>query len=133
MITLTASALQTFRGVDDVSPDLDEMEYDLEQQEKEPEWNFKQLLASPMLRLPLILVCSLAMLQQLSGINFVSERINHDSKFDELSFQVFYYSSSVFENGGVPQESSQYATLGVCFINFLMTGISVRTETSWIY
>ena len=42
-----------------------------EQHNAEPDWTFMMLLKSQELRLPLILVCCLAMSQQLSGINVV--------------------------------------------------------------
>ena len=67
-------ALQRFRGLEDVSEDIAEMQYDLEQQLKEPEWTFRQLLRDKVLRMPLLIVCLLAMAQQLSGINVVSEK-----------------------------------------------------------
>ena len=66
-------ALQKFRGRTDVKADMEEMTREYEIQKSEEEWSFKQLFTARQLRLPLILVCSLAMCQQLSGINVVCE------------------------------------------------------------
>ena len=55
--------------------DINEMKLEHKQQQAEPEWTFKQLLASKQLRLPLMLVCALACSQQLSGINVVCASI----------------------------------------------------------
>ena len=66
------AALVRFRGTDDVDADLQEMKLEQQQAEREPRWTFPQLLRSRELRMPLVLVVSLASCQQLSGINAVS-------------------------------------------------------------
>lgn len=48
------------------------MKLEQEQQKREPKWTFKQLIENKDLRMPLYLVCALAVCQQLSGINVVS-------------------------------------------------------------
>ena len=65
-------ALKRFRGVSDVSHDLAEMQHEVQQQKLDPEWSFMKLLRTKSLRRPLVIVCFLAMSQQLSGINVVS-------------------------------------------------------------
>lgn len=42
-------------------------------------------------------------------------------------FQVFYYSASVFEGSGIPDDKIQYAVLGTGIINVIMTGVSVSS------
>jgi sugar porter (SP) family MFS transporter len=101
-------ALQRFRGTTDVDLDIQEMELEQQQMALEKKWSFKQLLLSKSLRMPLALVCGLACCQQLSGINVV-----------------FYYSTGVFEDSGIPPEKTQYAVIGTGIVNVLMTGISV--------
>ena len=66
------TALKRFRGVSDVSPDLAEMQNEVLLQKLDPEWSFMKLLRTRSLRRPLIIVCLLAMSQQLAGINVVS-------------------------------------------------------------
>lgn len=68
---LCVVALQLFRGTDDVELDIEEMKAEQLQMKEEPKWSFKELLRNKNLRMPLILVCSLACAQQLSGINVV--------------------------------------------------------------
>ena len=68
----TLTAMRVFRGVDNVEDDINEILLEQEQQDLEPKWTFKELLSSKQLRLPLLLVASLASAQQLSGINVVS-------------------------------------------------------------
>jgi hypothetical protein len=67
------AALRRFRGREDVSKDVVEMEAEVQQQRKEPAWSLLQLLRTRSLRLPLLLVCSAAIAQQLSGINVVGD------------------------------------------------------------
>ncbi|XP_013420984.1 solute carrier family 2, facilitated glucose transporter member 1 isoform X3 [Lingula anatina] len=102
-------ALQTFRGADhDVSADIEEMRREQKQLQKQPPWSLGKLFRSKMHRMPFMLVSALALAQQLSGINVV-----------------FYYSSSVFKDAGIPDDYVQYATLGTGIINVIMTVISV--------
>lgn len=73
-MNLLLVALQKFRGEDDVEADIVEMKREIAEQQNEPAWTLKELLTSRTLRLPLMLVCVLAVAQQLSGINMVSMR-----------------------------------------------------------
>ncbi len=65
------SALQKFRGTTEIHLDIQEMKMEQQQQAQEPKWSFAELLRAKGLRTPLIVVCALAMCQQLSGINVV--------------------------------------------------------------
>jgi SP family facilitated glucose transporter-like MFS transporter 1 len=101
-------ALQTFRGEEDVSVFIEEMRAEQEIQRTSPKWTFGMLFRARDLRLPLILLCSLAMSQQLSGINVV-----------------FYYSTGIFLEANIPETMVQYANIGAGAVNMLMTGVSV--------
>ncbi|KAI0220130.1 Solute carrier family 2, facilitated glucose transporter member 3 [Lamellibrachia satsuma] len=101
-------ALKRFRGVSSVSHDLAEMQHEVQQQKLDPEWSFMKLLKTKSLRRPLIMVCFLAMSQQLSGINVI-----------------FYYSTSVFRQAGIPGDKIQLAVLGTGAINVCFTAFSV--------
>jgi len=102
------AALKRFRGKDDVKMDLEEMDMEKKQVQEEPSWSFGALISDKKLRLPLIIVCSLACAQQLSGINVV-----------------FYYSTMIFASSGIQPQHIQYAVLGTGLINVIMTAISV--------
>jgi len=65
------TALQVYRGVQDVSCFINEMRVEQIIAQKEPQWSFKQLLTSVDLRMPLLLVLGLSVAQQLSGANVV--------------------------------------------------------------
>ncbi|CAH1775421.1 unnamed protein product [Owenia fusiformis] len=101
-------SLQRFRGTDDVRADILEMKNEQKQALAEPNWSMMKLFKAKHLRMPLAVVCSLALGQQLSGINVV-----------------FYYSNGVFAGAGIPENMIQYAILGTGGINVLMTIISV--------
>lgn len=107
-------ALRKFRGREDVSKDMVEMEAEVQQQRKEPAWSLLQLLRTRSLRLPLLLVCSAAIAQQLSGINVV-----------------FFYSTGVFKDAGIPDDMIQYAVVCTGAINVLMTIVSVVLMEKW--
>ncbi|KAI5641714.1 sugar transporter domain-containing protein [Phthorimaea operculella] len=66
----------------------------------ETQWTMLKVLCDKRLRLPLLLVCSMQAGQQTSGIN-----------------AVFYYSTLIFKQAGLSQESSQYATIGCGAVN----------------
>ncbi|KAK2191457.1 hypothetical protein NP493_53g18000 [Ridgeia piscesae] len=101
-------ALKRFRGVADVSHDLAEMQHEVQQQKLDPEWSFMKLLRTKSLRRPLVIVCFLAMSQQLSGINVI-----------------FYYSTSVFRQANIPEDKIQLAVLATGAINVCFTAFSV--------
>lgn len=102
------TALQKFRGDNDVEDDINDMKRESREQQREPAWSLPKLFASKPHVIPLMLVSVLAVCQQLSGINMV-----------------FYYSNDVFTKAGIPDDYTQYATLGLGIINVIMTIISV--------
>ncbi|XP_063974477.1 solute carrier family 2, facilitated glucose transporter member 1-like isoform X2 [Diachasmimorpha longicaudata] len=71
-------------------------------------WTMRRVLSDPSVRLPLLLVSSLQLGQQLSGIN-----------------AVFYYSNIIFKKSNLNATGAQYATLGTGLINIGMAVISV--------
>ncbi|XP_015118083.1 solute carrier family 2, facilitated glucose transporter member 1 [Diachasma alloeum] len=71
-------------------------------------WTMRRVLSDPSVRLPLLLVSSLQLGQQLSGIN-----------------AVFYYSNIIFKKSNLDATGAQYATLGTGLINIGMAVISV--------
>ncbi|CAD5118269.1 DgyrCDS6987 [Dimorphilus gyrociliatus] len=105
-------ALKRLRNCSNVDLDLDEIEEEIieedEDDEQEPEWTLKSILAADRLRLPLVLIIVLGSCQQLSGIN-----------------AVFYYSSAIYESAGIAKQNIQYANLITGFINVVITIISV--------
>ncbi|KAH8236322.1 hypothetical protein KR032_004011 [Drosophila birchii] len=116
-------ALQQLRGYSSDSAalqaELDEME--LEAASKVAASGFVEVLRNPQLRLPLIIVCSFLGGQQLSGINAVS--INKIPwplvvTFElRLSFQIFYYSVSIFQKAGLSPQAAEWANLGAGSLN----------------
>lgn len=50
------------------------MRNEVKEQEKEPAWSLQMLFKSKAHRIPLMVVCVLAVIQQLSGINMVGSR-----------------------------------------------------------
>ncbi|XP_066279991.1 solute carrier family 2, facilitated glucose transporter member 5-like [Branchiostoma lanceolatum] len=102
-------ALKTLQGSDvDLDVSIQEMRHEHENELSEPRMSLWALLKSRSVR-PQLLVCVLVMLgQQFSGVN-----------------AIFFYSTSIFLQAGVPEEYSDYATIGVGGINVLMTVVSV--------
>ncbi|XP_078593827.1 solute carrier family 2, facilitated glucose transporter member 5-like [Branchiostoma floridae x Branchiostoma japonicum] len=87
---------------------IQEMRHEHENEMSEPRMSLLALLKSRSVR-PQLMVCVLVMLgQQFSGVN-----------------AIFFYSTSIFLQAGVPAEYSDYATIGVGGINVLMTVVSV--------
>jgi len=75
---------------------------------EEKSYTMMRLLKTKELRMPLMITVCLQIIQQLSGIN-----------------AIFFYSSSIFSNAGVPQIAIQYAVMGTCFINVVMTIVAL--------
>lgn len=72
-------------------------------------WSFGRIIRDPSVRLPLLLVASVQLGQQLSGIN-----------------AIFYYSKKIFEAAQLGSTAAQLGILGTGIINILMAVISVR-------
>jgi len=112
-------ALRFIRQKEDVEADIREMEAEYEQQqqaavdssdteEDSSSYTIMRLLRTRELRVPLIVAVSLQSIQQLSGIN-----------------AIFFYSTSIFLNAGVPSAATQYAVMGTCAVNVIMTIVAV--------
>ncbi|CAH1273981.1 SLC2A1 [Branchiostoma lanceolatum] len=87
---------------------IQEMKVEHENELKEPKISLLALVQSRSLR-PQLLVCVVLLIgQQFSGVN-----------------AIFFYSTSIFIQAGVPEEYSDYATIGVGGINVLVTVVSV--------
>ncbi|XP_057324994.1 solute carrier family 2, facilitated glucose transporter member 3-like [Microplitis mediator] len=72
-------------------------------------WSFGRIIRDPSVRLPLLLVASVQLGQQLSGIN-----------------AIFYYSKKIFGAAQLGSTAAQLGILGTGIINILMAVISVR-------
>eukprot|EP00058_Branchiostoma_floridae_P020632 XP_002606122.1 hypothetical protein BRAFLDRAFT_88032 [Branchiostoma floridae] len=87
---------------------MQEMKTEHENELKEPKMSLLALVKSRSLRTQLLICVVLWVGQQLSGVN-----------------AIFFYSTSIFLQSGVPEEYSDYATIGVGGINVLMTVVSM--------
>lgn len=89
--------------------EIADLETELAKKSTISSWSIRQVFKEPTLRLPLILVCSLQLGQQLSGIN-----------------AVFYYSNVIFMSAKLDPVTAQHATIGTGVINLGMAVISVK-------
>ncbi|ESO04687.1 hypothetical protein HELRODRAFT_187011 [Helobdella robusta] len=102
-------ALQWLRRRTDVTDEITEMEEESKSQQGQGEtYTIMKLLRTRELIPPLIVSIVLQLMQQLSGIN-----------------AIFFYSTSIYLNAGVPVETVQYANLGTCVINVAMTFVVI--------
>jgi SP family facilitated glucose transporter-like MFS transporter 1 len=95
--------------------DMEEMETEFQQKAREMAspgaaegYTMMRLLRTKELRAPLFISVMLLAIQQLSGIN-----------------AIFFYSTSIFESASVPVMAIQFAVLGTCAINVIMTIVAV--------
>ncbi|KAL3862010.1 hypothetical protein ACJMK2_008015 [Sinanodonta woodiana] len=100
-------ALQWLRKSVDVSDEIDEMASEKLAQSKLKKFSFGDLLRDPSLRAPLIISLVMQLSNQFSGIN-----------------AVVYYSTSIFENAGLPSSLAQVATVITGAVNVCMTFVS---------
>ncbi|KAI8521450.1 Solute carrier 2, facilitated glucose transporter member 5 [Branchiostoma belcheri] len=94
------AALRRLRGTSEVDDAIQEMRLEHEHEMKEPKITVIALLQSRSLRPQLIMAVGVMMANQLSGIN-----------------AIFAYVTSIFENAGVPEDTSAYATIGTGAVN----------------
>ncbi|XP_078577140.1 solute carrier family 2, facilitated glucose transporter member 5-like [Branchiostoma floridae x Branchiostoma japonicum] len=94
------SALKRLRGTSEVDGAIQEMRLEHENEMKEPKITVIALLKSRSLRPQLIIAVGVMMANQLSGIN-----------------AIFAYVTSIYENAGVPEDTSAYATIGTGAVN----------------
>ncbi|XP_015682283.1 solute carrier family 2, facilitated glucose transporter member 3-like [Protobothrops mucrosquamatus] len=98
--------LQSLRGVQDVSSDIQEMKEESAKMSQEKKVTIPELFRSPSYRQAIIIAIALQLSQQLSGIN-----------------AVFYYSTGIFKDAGV--EQPVYATIGAGVVNTVFTVVSL--------
>ncbi|XP_032080352.1 solute carrier family 2, facilitated glucose transporter member 3-like isoform X2 [Thamnophis elegans] len=98
--------LQSLRGVQDVSSDIQEMKEESAKMSQEKKVTIPELFRSPSYRQAIIIAIALQLSQQLSGIN-----------------AVFYYSTGIFKDAGVKQPV--YATIGAGVVNTVFTVVSL--------
>ncbi|XP_071945587.1 solute carrier family 2, facilitated glucose transporter member 1-like isoform X2 [Antedon mediterranea] len=101
-------ALKRLRNLNDVSYDINEMQAEYDNEQKEDKVSVKQLFQMKSLRLPLIISIVMQLSQQLSGIN-----------------GVLYYSTSIFEDAGIDPDKSAYATLSTGTVMVIMTIVTI--------
>ncbi|KAK3730112.1 hypothetical protein QZH41_013755, partial [Actinostola sp. cb2023] len=100
-------ALRKLRNSDDVSCDIEEMKSEQETESHTEKVSVLQLFKRRDLQMPLLIGIVMQMSQQLGGIN-----------------AVFYYSTSIFEQVGVPE--SRVATCGIGIVGLVCTGLTVK-------
>ncbi|XP_063978616.1 glucose transporter type 1 isoform X5 [Diachasmimorpha longicaudata] len=101
-------ALRRLRGSNQVEEDIDEMRAEERAQQAESTIKMSELICSPTLRAPLVIGVVMQLSQQLSGIN-----------------AVFYYSTQLFHNAGLTEESAKLASIGIGAIMVIMTLVSI--------
>ncbi|XP_061424045.1 solute carrier family 2, facilitated glucose transporter member 1-like isoform X1 [Lethenteron reissneri] len=98
--------LVRLRGTGDVERDMQEMREEQRQMQREESVSVLSLLRSRAYRQPLVVSVVLHLSQQFSGIN-----------------AIFFYSTSIFTNAGVP--NPVYATIGAGAVNVAFTVVSL--------
>ncbi|XP_069506690.1 solute carrier family 2, facilitated glucose transporter member 3-like isoform X2 [Ambystoma mexicanum] len=100
------SILKRLRGTNDVYQDVQEMKEESAKMSQEKPVSIIQLFLSSNYRQPILIAIVLQLSQQLSGIN-----------------AVFYYSTKIFRDAGVPHPV--YATIGAGIVNVAFTVVSL--------
>ncbi|WAQ99525.1 GTR1-like protein, partial [Mya arenaria] len=101
-------ALQSLRGIPDVSSEIEEMKSECAAGTKEDKVSIFGLFRKRSLRMPLVISIVMQLSQQFSGIN-----------------AIFYYSFTLFKQAGLAETTSAHATSGVGATMILMTLITV--------
>ncbi|XP_071446206.1 solute carrier family 2, facilitated glucose transporter member 1-like [Hetaerina americana] len=99
-------------GCDELKEDLEELYRERAHQEENKiggQFGIAQVIKTPQLRLPLLLVVSMQLGQQLSGIN-----------------AVFYYSMTIFEQAGLGKSGSEIASVAAGAINMTMSLLALK-------
>ncbi|KAL0604610.1 Solute carrier family 2, facilitated glucose transporter member 1 [Plecturocebus cupreus] len=119
------SVLKKLRGTADVTHDLQEMKEESRQMMREKKVTILELFRSAAYRQPILIAVVLQLSQQLSGINAKQRRptMSREAPTVSLVWQVFYYSTSIFEKAGVQQPV--YATIGSGIVNTAFTVVSL--------
>ncbi|XP_020913744.1 solute carrier family 2, facilitated glucose transporter member 1 [Exaiptasia diaphana] len=100
-------ALRKLRDAENVDNDIEEMKIEQEAESHTEKVKVIQLFKRRDLQMPLFIGIVMQMSQQLGGIN-----------------AVFYYSTSIFEQVGVPE--SRVATCGIGIVGLVCTGLTVK-------
>jgi len=102
-------ALKKLRNTEDVRSEIEELQNEeANRGSSETSFSMVELLSSSKLRLSLFVCICLHLSQQLSGI-----------------VAIFSYSTGFFKDGGIAQDNSQYATIGVGCIMVTMTLVTI--------
>lgn len=104
-------ALRRLRASAQVDEDIEEMRAEERAQQSESHISMMELIFSPTLRAPLIIGIVMQLSQQLSGIN-----------------AVFYYSTDLFTDSGLTDESAKFATIGIGVIMVWLNLIQKREK-----
>ncbi|XP_036369475.1 solute carrier family 2, facilitated glucose transporter member 3-like isoform X1 [Octopus sinensis] len=101
------AALRKLRGVSDVSDEVEEMRLEASKSVEKP-FKVKELLVSPVHRIPILVACLMMVFQQWSGIN-----------------AVFAYSQFIFTQAQLDQKAIPYAIVGTGVTNVFATIIVI--------
>ncbi|KAJ3653795.1 hypothetical protein Zmor_013028 [Zophobas morio] len=101
-------ALGWLRGSLQVHEELEQMKAENDAVKLLPKVTVRELLTNRVLRIPLIICLFVMVAQQLSGIN-----------------AVIFFSTSIFQQSGLKDDSATFATMGMGAINVLMTIVSL--------
>eukprot|EP00106_Octopus_bimaculoides_P020078 XP_014787520.1 PREDICTED: solute carrier family 2, facilitated glucose transporter member 1-like [Octopus bimaculoides] len=101
------AALRKLRGVSDVSDEIEEMSLEASKSVEKP-FKVKELLVSPVHRIPILVACLMMVFQQWSGIN-----------------AVFAYSQFIFTQAQLDQKAIPYAIVGTGVTNVFATIIVI--------
>lgn len=101
-------SLAWFRNTGDIQDEMDELRAELERSKSQPDVTLAEMWCQKSLRRPTVISVVMMLSQQLSGIN-----------------AILYYSTSIFRDAGLSQQSALRATLGMSLVNVLMTGVSL--------
>eukprot|EP00096_Caligus_rogercresseyi_P009375 TRINITY_DN3174_c0_g1_i1.p1 TRINITY_DN3174_c0_g1~~TRINITY_DN3174_c0_g1_i1.p1 ORF type:complete len:477 (+),score=100.32 TRINITY_DN3174_c0_g1_i1:239-1669(+) len=97
--------LSKLRGTPDVSEEYDSI---VNEGDSSSSLSILQVFTARSLRKPLLIAVLMHLSQQITGIN-----------------GIFFYSTKIFQNGGISAESASYATVGVGAIMVIMTLITI--------
>ncbi|KAJ3633090.1 hypothetical protein MTP99_010060 [Tenebrio molitor] len=101
-------ALAWLRGSLAVQEEMEQIKAENDANKLLPKVTVRELLTNRALRIPLIICLFVMIAQQLSGIN-----------------AVIFFSTNIFEQSGLKDDSATFATMGMGAINVLMTLISL--------
>ncbi|RXG61169.1 Solute carrier family 2, facilitated glucose transporter member 1 [Armadillidium vulgare] len=101
-------ALSWLRDSSNIHEELEEMQNEAEAQKLVPRVSLREILTNPALRIPLVIAMMMMIAQQLSGIN-----------------AAIFFSVKIYEQAGLNEDESLYATIAMGTMNVLMTFVSL--------